>query len=71
MKRYTTFAAYQFIAGAGFLVFGGTNILFQAESIDVSTIPELFKIFTWIGASLIILSLLIFGIVATLSGQDK
>lgn len=71
MKRTSKFAAYLFMLGAGIFVFSGTNILYQAETQDIATVSMFIKIASIVGISMIVISLLIFGIITTLSGYDK
>jgi len=71
MKQTLKLSVYLFMFGVGLSVFGGSTILFKAETQSIDTISLFFKISTIIGVGLIVLSMILFGIVTMLSGNDK
>ncbi len=71
MRNTLKLSVYVFMFGVALFIFGGTNILFQAESQSVETVSSIFKISSIIGIAMIAVSLILFIIVTAISGPEN
>ena len=69
MRKLAQFSGWLFVAGAALMVFGGTNVIFSADT-GAAAPPTGFKYIALIGLSFIIVALFLFGVINLLNKYE-